>query len=369
MDNVRCAVIGAGWWGTEAHLPALQRHPNAELVAVQKRDLEAAKKVAADFGVAHAFTSAEEVVGIDDLDAVVISSTPNVHYEHAKAALHRGLHVLIEKPMTIRAAEAHELTDLARKQGVQFLISCPWHFTPHNVEARKIVQSGELGSVRMISVLMTNFCIGFYQALPWEQIFGDTPTLQNTPNPYLEPRHTSYSDPAVAGGGQIYCQVSHAAAHVGFLTGRQPAEVFARFDNAGADVDVYDTLNIKLDDGTLVSMASTGATMDSARHNEVRIYGTEGMMLMELWKGTMEVHDKKCNVRKLPDIPEAETYPMFEPATNLVDVVLGKAPNGSPADLGVFAMDVIEAACQSADSGSNVIVTPNPHFPDLAVSS
>ena len=38
-DIVNCGVIGAGWWSTTAHLPALREHPKARLVAVQKRDL------------------------------------------------------------------------------------------------------------------------------------------------------------------------------------------------------------------------------------------------------------------------------------------------------------------------------------------
>jgi predicted dehydrogenase len=356
MEKVKCAVIGAGWWATTAHLPALRNHPQAELVAVQTLDRELAQKVADDFGASHACTTVEEVLAIQGLDAAIISSTPNVHYVQAKAALERGLHVLIEKPMTITADESVELVALAEEKGLQFLISGPWHYTAHGIEARRLVRSGALGQLKMISVLMTNFTLGLYQGLPWDQVFGKSSTLQNASQPYLAPGQTSYSDPSIGGGGQIYCQVSHAAAYLAFLTGRQPAEVFARFDNAGTAVDVYDSLNIKLDDGTLVSMASTGATMLSERNYEVRVYGTQGMILMELWKGAMEFHDLDCNVRKYPDIPEADVYPMFAPAENLVEVVLGKAPNGSPASLGAFAMKITEAACQSVRTNTNIVI-------------
>ena len=358
MKKVRCAVIGAGWWSTTAHIPALKKHPDAELVAVQKRQRAEAVKVAKDFGIPHACTTLEEVLAVPDLDAAVIGSTPNAHYGQAKAALARGLHVLIEKPMTITAAEAAELVALAAQQKRQFLISCPWHYTAHSIAARELIQSGALGQLKMISVLMTNFTMGLYQGLPWDQVFGKSPTLQNAPQPYLAPGQHSYSDAAVAGGGQIYCQVSHASAHLGFITGRQPAEVFARFDNAGTAVDIYDTLNLKLDDGTLVSLGSNGATMLSERHYEVRVYGTKGMLLQELWKGRLEFHDLHCNVKRYPDIPEADIYPMFAPAENLVDCVTGKAPNGSPAALGLFAMKITEAACRSARTNANVVIAP-----------
>ena len=355
-DRLRVAVIGAGWWGTTAHVPALRDHPRAELLAVQHNEREEAERIARDFGVPHPCTTLEEVLAIDDLDAVVISSVPVAHYPQAKAALQQGLHVLIEKPMTITAAQAHELLGLARRKRVLFLISGPWHYTPHSIEAQRLIRSGALGAVKQISILMTNFTLGLYQGLPWERVFGRNPTLQNAAEPYMKPTRTGYSDPKVAGGGQIYCQVSHAAAYVAYLTGRRPAEVFARFDNAGTKVDVYDAINMALDDGTLVSIASNGATMLSERNYEVRVYGDRGMIFLELWKGTMEFHDVDCNVKRYEPIAAGEVYPLFEPTRNLVDSVLGLAPNRSPAALGAFAMEVAEASVKSARTKRNVVV-------------
>ena len=80
MTQVRCAVVGAGWWGTTAHVPALKRHPGAQLVAVQNPDPAVARKISADFQIPHACTTLDEVLAIPDLQAVVISSTPQMHY-------------------------------------------------------------------------------------------------------------------------------------------------------------------------------------------------------------------------------------------------------------------------------------------------
>ena len=115
MDRIGCAVIGAGWWGTTAHLPALLRHPRAELLAVQHHDPEQAERTGRDFGVPHAWSSTKRVLDLPDLRAVVISSTPNLHFRQAKAALERGIHVLIEKPMCFSAAQAWELVKLASR--------------------------------------------------------------------------------------------------------------------------------------------------------------------------------------------------------------------------------------------------------------
>ena len=95
--RVACGVIGAGWWGTSAHIPALLRHPGAELVAIQTRDADDAGRVARHFAIPQAFISAEELIALPGLEAVVISSPPHLHYPQARAALLRGLHVLVEK--------------------------------------------------------------------------------------------------------------------------------------------------------------------------------------------------------------------------------------------------------------------------------
>src|SRR5262245_16927471 len=121
MKKVRCGVIGAGWWATTAHLPALRAHPDVELVAVQSLDENRIHQIAKDFRASQAFTDLKELLAIDGLDAVVIASTPNMHYEQTHAALHRGLHVLVEKPMTFTAQQAAALVKCAAGKKLHLL--------------------------------------------------------------------------------------------------------------------------------------------------------------------------------------------------------------------------------------------------------
>jgi len=354
-DLVRCGVIGAGWWATTHHIPALKEHPKAELIAVQRRTREKADKVAQDFDIPHACTTAEELVGIDELDAVVISSTPNMHYAQAKAALDRGLHVLIEKPMTIDLNESLELVELAESKSLHFLVSCPWHYSKHSLEAKRLIQSGALGQLKMISMMYTNSCLELYKAVPLPEIAGPK-AKDSFSKVYQRPGKTSYNDPSVAGGGHIYCQVSHVAGLLAFLTGQEPAEVYARFDNAGAPVDVYNAINVKLEDGTLVSIATHGATMLGERTCETHLYGTDARLFIEYWRGNMRMRRLDGKETAYPDLPGAESYPRRAPTNNLVDVVAGDAENGSPATLGATAMKVIAASCESVRTKSNVVL-------------
>jgi predicted dehydrogenase len=348
QDRIKCGVIGAGWWATFAHIPALLRHPNATLIAIQKRNKKEAQKVADDFGVPIACTTAGELLAIEGLQAVVVSSAPNLHFEHASAALTSGKHVLIEKPMTLTVSQAVELVNIARNRGTQFLISCPWHYTAHASEAQRLVRNGDVGEVRMISVLMTN---------PISHLLRGNGTHPTHGTPYIHPREGTYSDPRVAGGGQIYTQVSHAAAYLTFLTGARPTEVFARFHNDDEALDIYDGLNLQMDDGSIATIASTCATNLERRDFEVRVFGTKGMLFLDLWRESMEFVPLIGGPHHYPDLPEDAIYPHEAPALNLVDSIRDPRSNRSPATLGVAAMEVIEAACLSARNGNNVLVS------------
>lgn len=347
QPKIRCGVIGAGWWATFAHIPTLLQLPDVELVAIQTGTREQAEKIADDFRIPHAYTSTAELLDNEDIAAVVVSSSAHLHYADARAALMRGKHVLIEKPMTITVAEAVDLTRIAADQGTQFLISCPWHYTSHAREGQRLIRDGELGEVRMISVLMTN---------PISNLLRGTDTNPTHGTPYMHPREGTYSDPRLAGGGQIYTQVCHAAAYLTFLTGARPTEVFARFHNDDAAVDIYDAINLRMDDSSIVSLASTGATSQERRDFEVRVFGTKGMLFLDLWRGRMEFVPMEGDPRVYPQLAEDEVYPHQAPAQNLIDSIRNPALNQAPAAMGVVAMEVIEGACRSARTGRNIQV-------------
>ena len=348
-DSANIGVIGAGWWATHAHLPAIGEHPRARLRSVHSRTSDKAEKVARDFGAPHGTDSVEAMLDLPDLDAVIIASTPNAHHGQARMALEAGKHVLLEKPMTFTAAEAEELCRIAEERGLHLLISCPWHYTAHGRAAREWIRGGRLGDIRMLSLLMTNPVESLIKGL-------DTRPPPGSKAFYTEPNKGSYDDPAVAGGGQIYCQVSHAAAYIPYLTGLDPADVYARFDPAGSANDIYDALVVTLENGALVSLASTAATPVAERNYEVRVYGTRGILLMELWKGRCEFVSFEGERETLPDLAPDDIYPVRAPARNLIETVLGNETNASPGALGLVSMRIIEAACRSARDGRAVTV-------------
>jgi len=351
-SDLHVGVIGAGWWGTYAHIPGILAHDSAVLYAVQSKEKATAEKVAKDFGSKYAFDEYEELLALENLDAVVISSTPNLHFRQAHLALSKGKHVLIEKPMTFKAYEAATLCDLAMKNKLQLVLSSPWHYTRHGKKARQLISEKKLGEIKMISILMTN---------PIDKLLTgiDTTPTHNMGEVYLEPGLGSYNDPKIAGGGQIYCQVAHPAAYLSFLTGLKPVSVFASFDYMGSINDIYNILTITMDNGALVTIASTAATPLSERNYEVRVFGTKAILQLELWKGTMTYipfEGDRINYRPLKP---NEIYPERAPVKNFIEACLGEAANESDGELGLASMEIIEAATTSNQTGKNIEIIRN----------
>src|SRR5262249_47175617 len=125
--KARLGFIGAGWWATANHMPILARREDVELTAVCRLGTTELRQVANRFGFPFATESAEELVNYPGLDAVIVSSPHTLHYQHARLALDRGLHVLCEKPMCTRADHAGELVRLAREKEVQLLVPYGWN--------------------------------------------------------------------------------------------------------------------------------------------------------------------------------------------------------------------------------------------------
>ena len=105
MAKARIGIIGVGWWAVEVYVPAVQNSPDAELVAVSRRDHDALRRICARFGIPAGHADYREMLARESLDGVIVASPHTAHFEHAMAALDRGAHV-VDKPMTTDAVQA-----------------------------------------------------------------------------------------------------------------------------------------------------------------------------------------------------------------------------------------------------------------------
>ena len=94
--------------------------------------------------------SYDELLADPDLRAVVLATPVPTHFELARRAILAGKHVMVEKPMTWTAAEAHELRDLVSGSGRVLMVGHLLRFHPGVDKLRELIDSGELGDVRYV---------------------------------------------------------------------------------------------------------------------------------------------------------------------------------------------------------------------------
>lgn len=145
------AVVGTGF-GEKIHIPGFQAHPRTPLVAVYHRDLDKAKAIASTHNIPHACDRLEDALALPDVAAVSISTPPFLHYEMAKRVLQTGKHLLLEKPMTLSAAEARELYQLAARQGVIAMMDFEFRFIPAWQILAEYLAEGYVGQKRLVKI-------------------------------------------------------------------------------------------------------------------------------------------------------------------------------------------------------------------------
>src|SRR5262245_39492183 len=129
-------------------MPILAARDDVEMTAVCRLGRRELEQVRDKFGFRFATENAAELVSYPGLDAVIISSPHTLHYEHARLALERGLHVLCEKPMCTRADHARELVRLANEKEVHLLVPYGWHYKPFVQQAKQWLDEGAIGTVQ-----------------------------------------------------------------------------------------------------------------------------------------------------------------------------------------------------------------------------
>ncbi len=143
---VRIAVIGAGAWGFN-HVRTFDRLPGCQLQVVVDREEQTLARVAAHFRNVETKKEYASVVSRDDLDAVVVATSAESHYEIAKAALLAGKHVLVEKPLVLNSKQGREIVQLAEEKNLVLAVGHLLLYHPAVEKLKELVQSGQLGDI------------------------------------------------------------------------------------------------------------------------------------------------------------------------------------------------------------------------------
>jgi predicted dehydrogenase len=349
--RVHLGFIGAGWWATANHMPLLAKRDDAELTAVCRLGADELRQVRDTFGFRFATESAEELVNVPGLDAVVVSSPHTLHYEHARLALVKGLHVMCEKPMCTDGRQARELVRLANEKGVHLLVPYGWHYKPFVQEAKRWLDAGAIGAVQyvlchMASPIRDLLQHGRFQA---ERVSGQAGGVLFQPDP------ATWADPTVAGGGYGHAQLSHSTGMLFWLTGLVPQSVYALMARGPARVDLYDALSVRFEGGAIgtVSGAGTVPPTGTAQYQvDLRLFGTEGLLMLDCERARLDLRRFDGRHEQMDLAANAGAYSCEGPPQNFVDLILGKTQtNYAPGEAAMRSVLLLDAAYRSAASG------------------
>jgi predicted dehydrogenase len=346
---VRLGVIGAGAFACRRHLPDAINNPGVCVAAICRRDPEARAKIAAHFCVPPeaAYGDWQQMLDEVELDAVLIA-TPNAqHYEQARAALERGLHVLIEKPMNVRSTEAHELVALAHRNNLQLGVALNPPFWAHCHQIRRALRDERMGALESAAI---------YWSGSAEYVFGRAPQPANLPG--IVPPTMFRADPDLNGGGYFTDGGSHLVSELLWVTDLRVRRVSALMDQTPSDMRT--ALTLEMENGAVATINSIGDSKYSTRRVRNVFGATGGAVLIAGFdfETTIMMHGQEHRKFK-----EAELLPVAQPIANFVSAIQGRGKLFSPGEHGAHVVEVIEAAYESASSGRTVML-PDPVTPE-----
>lgn len=143
---IRVGLLAYGAIGHE-HSHAVQATAGMVLAAVCDTNQERIDAALAVAPSAVPFTDGGEMLDSRLIDLAVISTPPDRHFSGALAALSRGIHVVLEKPMALTTSECDELIDLADASGLLLVVYQNRRFDPDFVAMAEVIATGGIGEV------------------------------------------------------------------------------------------------------------------------------------------------------------------------------------------------------------------------------
>jgi len=315
------------------------------LVAASRLGVRELHKLGEDFGIPILSEDYRAVLAAD-IDMCIVSSPAALHYEHAKAALEAGCHVLIEKPVTIDPAHAWELVALAHAKRLHVVVSFGWQFMETFTRARRLWSDHGIGHIEHVNLHMASAIR--------ELLSGTSNSSTGRDGDIADTR--TYTDANLAGGGYSQTQLPHALAWLLGLTDAEVDEVYG-LGTFPQDprLDMHDAAVLRLRGGGIgvISGASYHHGAQGGRHQlEIRVFGDHGQIHVDLERDRLWLwRDDGVSIEA--DLPlDAGRYQCEGPPLALLDLILGRRiDNPASLTLGARTVETIAALASSMQTG------------------
>jgi predicted dehydrogenase len=303
------AIIGAGHIANK-FAEGLKVLPNARRYAVAARSLERAEIFRTEHQFEKAYGSYEEMLKDPKVDAVYISTTNNLHFEHTMMCLEAGKAVLCEKPFASNRQQVEQMIAKAKEKNV-FLMEALWsRFVPSMMQFKQEVENGSIGKP-----LLLQCDFGIYR--PFDP-------------------HSRLYDPALGGGSVPDIGIYPIFVSV-YLFG-YPVEIKVSSVPAPTGTD-WTTAILFKHQGKEISMLTS--SFETVLDNEARIYGDAGSLKLHSMfhiPTRLSIKRKEGHEEEIPVYSEGNGY-NYEAAE--VMACLDKGRTESQAMSWQFSLDLI----------------------------
>jgi predicted dehydrogenase len=329
MERLRWGVLSTASIGRVKVIPAIQRAPHCDVVAIASRDPALAAAVAGELGIPTAHGSYEALLADPNVEAVYVPLPNHLHATWAIAAAEAGKHVLCEKPLALSAADAERMIEVADRAGVRLMEAFMYRLHPSWVAVRELLASGRIGRLTAVH--------------SWFSYYNDdAANIRNI---------------VEVGGGALYDIGCYSVNLSRMLFGAEPDRVegmIVRDPLSGTDVVTSGLL--RFGDGLATFTCSTRAEDDQ----RVDVYGTTGRISVEIPFNIPPDRPTRIFLAAGGDPPvaphvETMTFDVADPYTVEADAfalaVLEGRPVPVPASDAVANLRVIEALMAAAEPG------------------
>ena len=257
MDELRFAILGAGMVA-QYHKAAIEANSEkgAKLVAISHHRPESRHRIESEFGVR--CVPYDDVLSDKSIDVVCICTPSGQHAAQSLAAIHKGKHVLVEKPMALSLNDAREMIKQAWENDVYLSVALQRRADPIFNRVYQAIQNGDLGTLTLASIVMPYFRDqAYYNQAPWRGTWS------------------------LDGGGVLMNQGIHIVDLLIWFMG-DPVDVCAFAGTLQRDIEVEDALSatLRFQNGSMATIAATTTVGGGAPHR-IEVYGTNGSIQIE----------------------------------------------------------------------------------------
>jgi predicted dehydrogenase len=343
MQSIRVGVIGIQGFGRR-HAEILKPLPTVQLQAACDVQSEPLAAFARQYGIPQTYTDYRDMLSSADIDCVTIATPHHLHRQMVMDALHAGKHVLCEKPLAIRAADADDMAAMARQKNLKLACHYIFRLSPPIAGLQQAITQGLLGDVYYVSMRWLARHTGFWFSA-----------------------NTGWRvSKEQAGGGILMGRGSHLIDAMWWALGKpRVASVSAMCSSQllGQPVEDFAAATITLADGCRMHLECSYGLhlpeMDS-RH-EYEVYGTKAGAVARLSGASPGLYMGKTGfpAATWTDLPPTAPGP-GQPASVIEDFILSiiedRTPLVSGADAAVITR-IVEAAYRSANEQREIVVT------------